>query len=166
MEPFGSICQLSVQPIGSIGERLREERERLGYNQEDFARLTPAKTRQTQSRYEKGRRSPDAHYLAAAAEAGADVNYLVTGARTGPIKVELLRGAIAGLEEHLRAHRLELSPDAKADVIVLLYQILEREGQPADEKQRDVARVLRLVQGGKRPQGETPAAPRAAAGGG
>lgn len=47
-----------------------------------FAQLASA-TRQTQSNYEKGERNPDSVYLAAIAAAGADVQYILTGARVG-----------------------------------------------------------------------------------
>ncbi len=64
----------------NIGERLKEERVRLGYNQADFAAIAGvAKT--SQFNYEKGERSPDAAYLAAVAEKGVDVLYVVTGER-------------------------------------------------------------------------------------
>lgn len=65
----------------NIGERLKEERVRLGFNQADFAGFAGvAKT--SQFNYEKGDRSPDAAYLAAVAEKGVDVLYVVTGQRT------------------------------------------------------------------------------------
>ncbi|MHA6159485.1 helix-turn-helix domain-containing protein [Pseudomonas sichuanensis] len=63
-----------------IGERLKEERERLGLNQTDFAALAGA-SKNTQYNYEKGERSPDANYLAAAAGQGVDVLYVLTGER-------------------------------------------------------------------------------------
>lgn len=64
----------------NIGERLKEERARLGYNQADFAAIAGvAKT--SQFNYEKGERSPDAEYLAAIAAKGVDVLYVVTGER-------------------------------------------------------------------------------------
>lgn len=64
----------------NIGERLREERVRLGYNQGDFAAIAGvAKT--SQFNYEKGDRSPDAVYLSAVAQKGVDVLYVVTGKR-------------------------------------------------------------------------------------
>lgn len=70
----------------NIGERLKEERVRLGYNQADFAAIAGvAKT--SQFNYEKGERSPDAVYLTAVAEKGVDVLYVVTGNRM-PIKGE------------------------------------------------------------------------------
>ncbi|WP_183781344.1 helix-turn-helix domain-containing protein [Pseudomonas sp. JAI115] len=65
----------------NIGERLRQERVRLGTNQAEFATLAGvAKT--SQFNYEKGERSPDSAYLAAVAERGVDVLYVVTGERT------------------------------------------------------------------------------------
>lgn len=65
----------------NIGERLREERVRLGFNQADFAAIAGvAKT--SQFNYEKGDRSPDAEYLAAVAQRGVDILYVVTGVLT------------------------------------------------------------------------------------
>ena len=64
----------------NIAQRLREERERLGFNQIEFAGISGA-TRGTQYNYESGKRSPDADYLAAIAAVGADVFYILTGQR-------------------------------------------------------------------------------------
>ncbi|WGW43511.1 helix-turn-helix transcriptional regulator [Pseudomonas aeruginosa] len=64
----------------TIGERLKEERNRVGANQTVFAEQCGV-TKNTQLAYEKGERSPDANYLAAAAAAGVDVQYVVTGER-------------------------------------------------------------------------------------
>lgn len=69
----------------SIGMRLREERDRLDMNQDDFAALG-ALTKRALSRYEKDERSPDAAFLAAIAAAGADVLYVVTGVHAGGVK--------------------------------------------------------------------------------
>jgi len=63
-----------------IGDRLKEERERLGFNQTEFAAQAGA-SKNSQYNYEKGERSPDASYLAAVAERGVDVLYVVTGER-------------------------------------------------------------------------------------
>lgn len=71
-----------------IGQRLKEERDRLGYNQTEFAALGGA-AKNSQYNYEKGERSPDSEYLAAIAKAGADVLYIVTGERTPRITGEL-----------------------------------------------------------------------------
>ena len=66
----------------NIGERLREERARLGLNQGDFAAVAKV-SKTTQFNYEKGERSPDAAYLEAVAAAGVDVLYVLTGRRAG-----------------------------------------------------------------------------------
>jgi transcriptional regulator with XRE-family HTH domain len=84
----------------NIGERLKEERVRLGYNQGDFAAIAGvAKT--SQFNYEKGERSPDAAYLAAVAEKGVDVLYVVTGRRT-PEASSSFNGDEIDLVEHYR----------------------------------------------------------------
>ena len=67
----------------SIFLRLREERERLGFNQEAFGALGGVQKR-AQINYEKGERHPDSAYLAAIAGAGADVLYILTGQRSQP----------------------------------------------------------------------------------
>ncbi|WP_028696140.1 helix-turn-helix domain-containing protein [Pseudomonas cremoricolorata] len=67
----------------NIGERLREERVRLGLNQADFAAIAGV-TKTSQFNYEKGERSPDAAYLAALALHGVDILYVVTGERCSP----------------------------------------------------------------------------------
>ncbi|ANF85145.1 regulatory protein [Pseudomonas antarctica] len=64
-----------------IGDRLKEERERLGFNQTELAAKAGA-SKNSQYNYEKGERSPDASYLAAVAEQGVDVLYVVTGQRS------------------------------------------------------------------------------------
>ncbi|WP_070888139.1 helix-turn-helix domain-containing protein [Pseudomonas argentinensis] len=79
----------------NIGDRLREERVRLGFNQADFAAVAGvAKT--SQFNYEKGERSPDAEYLAAIAEKGVDVLYVIAGRRT-PAAADAISEAEADL---------------------------------------------------------------------
>lgn len=65
----------------TVGDRLKEERARIGMNQPDFAALAGT-TKKSQITYEKGV-MPDAAYLAAVARAGVDVQYIVTGVRRG-----------------------------------------------------------------------------------
>lgn len=67
--------------MGTMAERLREERGRLGINQDVMAAAAGMK-RAAQIRYEKGERSPDADYLAAVATLGVDVAYVLTGEHT------------------------------------------------------------------------------------
>jgi len=64
-----------------IGDRIKEERQRLGLNQTEFAALAGAAKR-TQIDWEKGVSSPTAEQLGAMGGAGADVQYIVTGVRS------------------------------------------------------------------------------------
>ncbi|MDF7667908.1 helix-turn-helix transcriptional regulator [Orbaceae bacterium ESL0727] len=67
-----------------IGLRLREQREKLGYNQTNFAEHAGI-TRKTLFGYENGTRSPDAASLAAWEELGLDVLYVVVGQKNRTI---------------------------------------------------------------------------------
>lgn len=71
-----------------IGRRLKEERKRLGLNQEQFA-LAAGITRRPYAEWEAGNTSPTAAQLAALARLGADVRYIVTGERDGPAPITL-----------------------------------------------------------------------------
>lgn len=62
--------------MDSIGDRIREERERLRLKQDELG-VAP----KTQRFYESGERCPDSDYLRAFAERGADVLYILTGKR-------------------------------------------------------------------------------------
>lgn len=71
--------------MNTIGNRLKEERARLGITQEKMA-LAGGVQKRAQARYESGERCPDGHYLARVAELGADVNYILTGMRINQAK--------------------------------------------------------------------------------
>jgi transcriptional regulator with XRE-family HTH domain len=64
----------------TVGDRLREERTRLGLNQEEFAAVGGLR-KQAELNYESGARSPDADYLLALESAGVDIVYVLTGRR-------------------------------------------------------------------------------------
>ena len=65
----------------TLGDRLKEEREKLGVSQSVFGELGGV-TKASQINYEKGTRSPDAAYLSGVAEVGVDVGYVLSGKRT------------------------------------------------------------------------------------
>lgn len=69
--------------MSTVGSRLKEERKRLGFSQEEFA-TTAGITRRPYTAWESGNTSPTAFQLGALAQAGADVRYIVTGDREGP----------------------------------------------------------------------------------
>ena len=64
-----------------IGNRLKEERERIGLSQEAFGELGGVK-KLAQLKYEKGERAPDTIYLTSLAGVGVDIVYVLTGLRT------------------------------------------------------------------------------------
>ncbi|WP_369951965.1 XRE family transcriptional regulator [Ralstonia syzygii] len=106
----------------SIGERLREERERLGFTQPAFAALAET-TKKSQIDYEKDLTQPKAGYLAAIAKVGGDVQYIVTGVRSlaalAPDETVLLEG-YRGLDQATRKRMLAfmlggVEPSEKGD---------------------------------------------------
>ncbi|EKE9748211.1 helix-turn-helix transcriptional regulator [Escherichia coli] len=64
----------------SLGSRLKEERNRLGFSQSEFAELVGASYK-SQLRWEKDESAPGADALAIWATLGLDVLYVVTGQR-------------------------------------------------------------------------------------
>lgn len=67
-----------------VGERLKEERERLGLNQTEFGALLGV-SRGTQKNYEQGANSLDLRYVSALEEHGADAAFVLTGRRRTPL---------------------------------------------------------------------------------
>lgn len=96
-----------------VGDRLREERDRLGLNQTDFGALGSV-SRGTQKAYELGTNSPDLRYLAALERAGVDVQYVLTGA-----KAVLSKDGIDSVESKILENYRSLSERDKASVVRL-----------------------------------------------
>lgn len=63
-----------------VGERLKEERRRLGMSKVEFAKRVGVH-RNTQTNYESGEREPDADYLEAAEKLGVSLSYILDGER-------------------------------------------------------------------------------------
>jgi transcriptional regulator with XRE-family HTH domain len=124
----------------SIGDRLREERDRLGMNQTDFAALTGV-SRRSQSNYEGGERSPDADYLAAIAKAGADVTYILTGVRVLPLPQAQPAAPTKAQAEPQEKPATEGDPLArrKAQIKTMVDQIDDPRG--LDEIQEEIQKV-------------------------
>ena len=108
-----------------ISERLKSERENLGFSQQALADLLGISLR-SQQNYEKGDRNPDSAYLAAIAAAGADVLYILTGQRSQPVPpaqelprqeqewLALYRNSSEEVRAALKAAGNELTKPAKA----------------------------------------------------
>lgn len=94
----------------SIGERLEEERSRLGLSQTETAQVAkelgvPGATRQSQARYEKGQAAPSAAYMSAIATSGFDVLYILTGQRSAAGTVSATAELPPGEQLLLEAYR-------------------------------------------------------------
>lgn len=114
--------------MNSIGERLREERERLGKNQTEFGALGGVQMR-AQINYEQNKRQPDAAYLSSIAATGADVLYILTGSRSGQaqpaqdsVNLARLRMALTLTDEAASVQTLTL--DQRANMALTFYQRL------------------------------------------
>ena len=90
--------------ILDIGQRLKNERLRLGKTQAELADECGV-AKKSQTNYELGHASPSAAYLACAARVGVDVTYVLTGARGG---------ALAADEAELLHRYREASPELQA----------------------------------------------------
>jgi len=66
--------------VSGFGDRLREERERMGLTQGAVSTLVDS-TKRTVQVWESGGTAPNAHHLAALEKRGFDLVYLVTGHR-------------------------------------------------------------------------------------
>ncbi|PYB98134.1 transcriptional regulator [Pseudomonas protegens] len=100
-----------------IGDRLKEERERLGFNQTEFAAIGQA-SKNSQYNYEKGERSPDAVYLAAVAEKGVDILYVVTGERR-----PALADSVPADELHLLEFYRDMTHDDRQSLVRMAYAL-------------------------------------------
>ncbi len=112
------------------GDRLREERLRLGLTQEQFGALGGVR-KQAQLKYEKGERKPDATYFEGIAAAGANVDYILTGT---PAKLrESLNDVKAATE---MARMMNVPPDQASEFQTMFFNLLHKNRQvDADEEQ-------------------------------
>lgn len=120
-----------------IFERLKEERERLGFTQDAFGAIGGV-SRRAQANYESGERSPDLSYLAAIERVGVDVLFVITGKRA--------EATIAGEEELLlKGYRL-MDAETKRRTLAMVYG-----GTPPAPKfsvQGNVENQIETVHGG------------------
>jgi transcriptional regulator with XRE-family HTH domain len=71
--------------MNEFGERIREERKRLGLGQAEFGKIGGC-GRTTQFKYESGESKPDIDYLTALHKFGVDAFYIMTGQRIDQTK--------------------------------------------------------------------------------
>lgn len=125
--------------MNSIGERLTAERNRLGFNQGEMAERGGVQ-RTAQSNYERGARVPDAAYLAAIAQAGADVLFIVTGVPTPAVDedIRLYGDAWESLDRALQTSGRQMPSDKKRLAAWALFQAVK-------EGDGEVGRLAELV---------------------
>jgi len=100
----------------TVGDRLREERTRIGLSQEELAAVGGLR-KQAQLNYESGTRSPDASYLLALESAGVDIVYVLTGRRVVTDSAAVILDE--GEQEILRKYR-KLNEAGKGAVEALM----------------------------------------------
>lgn len=130
----------------SYGGKIREERERIGLSQTGFGESVGV-TKKTQGLYERGEREPDGSYLQAAAAAGCDVLYILTGRREPKAGSRSPNGdalflALEVIQEWQIEHEKFLPVDKFLRVVELLADLA---GDDPDQVKKHAAGVLRLV---------------------
>ncbi|HDZ10046.1 helix-turn-helix domain-containing protein [Pseudohongiella sp.] len=112
----------NITLIVEIAGRIKEERERLGYLQPEFA-AQGAVARNSQSRYELGNGSPSADYLARIARLGADVQYIVTGVRSENLhEIDTAESSLLNIAEDGAKYALTTSKDLDMDLMNKIVQ--------------------------------------------
>lgn len=110
--------------ITDRGQRLKAERERLGFSQDKLSAMCGTSKR-SQIMYEQGR-APTADYLAAFDAAGGDVLYVVTGRRMGdalsPARLAL---AVQIVTQALADWPAPPDPERHARMIVAAYDLID-----------------------------------------
>lgn len=110
----------------TLGERLREERDRLGINQSEFADRGGV-ARNSQGNYENDRKRPDTAYLLAISKIGVDLMYVLFGRR------DTVAGTQTTIENEVLSCFRSLSPGDQVVVHRIATGLAEME---AKESQR------------------------------
>lgn len=121
-------------------ERLKAERKRLGLNQAGAAEQCGV-SREIWGRYERGLAVPGGEVLFSFANAGADVQYILTG----------VRSSVASVEERLVLERFRSSPQNLKDAVlrVLLG------GASGEETKQEFKEVGQYIHGSVNQSGVT-----------
>jgi transcriptional regulator with XRE-family HTH domain len=137
--------------LPGVCERVRETRERLGWSQAELAERTEV-SRDTVGRIERGQ-LPDSLFLGRLSEAaGVSCDWLIlgregrhpdTGERAVPDE-SVLAGVIEGVEEELRELGATLDPKKKAELVVLLYDLMGHD-EGAQPGRAHIAKMVKLA---------------------
>ncbi|MCT1588457.1 helix-turn-helix domain-containing protein [Morganella morganii] len=110
----------------SLGDRIKEERKRLGLTQVKFAECVGVQPT-TQINYEKNTRIPDAVYLEKADGINCDVLYLVTGQKSQQLD-------ISAEEQVLLDNYRSMSPAARLNVLAVAAAFAKSESPEKREQ--------------------------------
>jgi transcriptional regulator with XRE-family HTH domain len=117
--------------LEALGERLKEERERLELSQERCSQLAGI-TRMSQSRYETGVTLPGLEYLARLGNLKFDTTYVMFGRRSATCvfidNPQVYSQAIDFVDELAAQHGFEPPPDFRVRAILRTYQHLTGAG--------------------------------------
>lgn len=116
----------------TVGERLRKERTRLGFNIRDFAARAGV-GKSTQSNYENDVSLPDSEYLNKISVMGAEIFWIMRGSKEDD-DVRDKREALYPPEVREFLADYELCPDAVRDSLRAIAQ------QAANQKRQEVDR--------------------------
>jgi len=142
--------------MSGIGERLRSIRHSLGFSQDAMSERFGLGIGGWK-RLEKEGRAPKDEVLQALANAGVNLNWLLTGCgeawrephdtSQAGVDTDILRNCIKVLHEELQRRHVTLTPAQQAEAISLLYDLSRPEpGQEAKPVDRNiVVRLLRMV---------------------
>jgi transcriptional regulator with XRE-family HTH domain len=123
-----------------IGQRLREERERLEMSQEALGEALGGLSPKTIYHYEIGKSPVPSDFLDAVARVGFDVEYLIFARRPttrSPAQVESVRKAVAWAAEFCRDPKGRPLPlgDDTVEWIVRAYEVIAPARDEADADQ-------------------------------
>ena len=135
-----------------LGERIRELRGNTSVA--EFCRIFNIH-RNTLPRYESGERTPDADFIVSICNNyKINANWLLLDKGTkfqeeeqkqpqGQLDEKLLTDAVVTLEKALQATGRVMPPEAKAELIIKIYELFSEEGQGASKD--NLFKILRLV---------------------
>lgn len=112
-----------------FGARLKQERQRCGMTQVEFAKLAGV-SRASQANYEQEVRVPDLHYLAAILST-VDIDYIVAGSEAGSrdsrgVNVESMIPIINFFDSLARDASEELPVEARARLLAMfVHQVIK-----------------------------------------
>ncbi|SDJ88749.1 XRE family transcriptional regulator [Billgrantia gudaonensis] len=130
--------------MSNLGERLRQERIRLGMSQEEFGAVGGVK-KVAQSNYETGKRFPDSQYMERLAASGVDIQFVVSGIHSGNSQTAAPPAAYrVDSSEPAETHSLDPGPDYAA---VAMYDIEAAAGAGRSFEGEPVQSVLYIHHG-------------------